>query len=138
LGNLTVVYDQKCISIEEDADISFSEDVAKRYKTYGWDVQVVDWRCPDHYTEVVVALLGALECVRRNDTLRLVILRTIIAWPAPNKRDTGASHGSALGEEEVAATKELLGFVPAVMFPEEPEVLEHARKVIERGGQAHA
>ena len=138
LGNLTVVYDQNHISIEDDTDIAFSEDVAKRYEAYGWDVQVVDWRASDPYTEDVDALLEALERTRQTPTPSLVILRTIIAWPAPNAQDTGASHGSALGEDEVRATKELLGFDPDVAFPVEPEVLEHARKVVERGRRAHA
>ncbi|CAN5788930.1 transketolase [soil metagenome] len=139
LGNLTVVYDQNYISIEDDTDISFSEDVGARYAAYGWDVHVVDWRAEDTYTEDVDTLLDALERTREvTDKPSIVILRTIIAWPAPTKQDTGAAHGSALGEEEVAATKELLGFDPETSFPEEPEVLAHARRVVERGKEAHA
>ena len=155
LSNLTVIYDQNYISIEDDTDISFSEDVAKRYEAYGWHVETVDWRGSTGstgtaaeegveqragaYVEDVDALYAALRASReRTDKPTLVLLRTIIAWPAPDAQDTGASHGSALGADEVAATKKLLGFDPEQSFPEEPEVLAHARKVIERGQQARA
>nr|WP_228255302.1 transketolase [Ornithinimicrobium avium] len=157
LSNLTVVYDQNFISIEDDTDISFSEDVAKRYEAYGWHVETVDWRgsagsaggAVEHrdgvqegsglYTEDVDTLYAVLQASReRTDKPTLVILRTIIAWPAPEAQDTGASHGSALGADEVAATKKILGFDPEVSFPVEEEVLAHARGVVERGQQAHA
>ncbi len=139
LGNLTVIYDQNYISIEDDTDISFSEDVAKRYEAYGWDVEVVDWRADEPYTEDVDALLAALERSKQViDKPSMIVLRTIIAWPAPSAQDTGKAHGSALGEEEVAATKKLLGFDPDVSFPVEHEVLAHARGVLDRGQQAHA
>jgi transketolase len=139
LSNLTVVYDQNYISIEDDTDISFSEDVAQRYEAYGWHVDVVDWRTGDTYTEDVDALHAALQASReRTDRPTLVLLRTIIAWPAPDARDTGAAHGSALGADEVAATKRLLGFDPEVHFPEEEEVLAHTRSVVQRGQKAHA
>ena len=138
LGNLTLIYDQNFISIEDDTDISFSEDVAKRYEAYGWNTETIDWRKHEPYTENIDALFAALERSKQSDRPTLVLLRTIIAWPAPNKRDTGASHGSALGDDEIAATKKLLGFDPDVAFPSDPEVLSHARKVIERGQQAHA
>ena len=138
LGNLTLVYDQNFISIEDDTDISFSEDVAKRYEAYGWNTETIDWREQDPYTENIDALYAALERSKTSERPTLVLLRTIIAWPAPTKRDTGASHGSALGADEIAATKELLGFDPSISFPNEPEVLDHARKVVERGQAAHA
>ncbi|WP_238154596.1 transketolase family protein [Ornithinimicrobium sufpigmenti] len=155
LSNLTVVYDQNYISIEDDTDISFSEDVAKRYEAYGWHVETVDWRGSagstggsaeegvdqreGDYVEDVDALYAALQASReRTDKPTLVLLRTIIAWPAPEAQDTGASHGSALGAEEVAATKKLLGFDPEQSFPKEPEVLEHVRAVIDRGQQARS
>ncbi len=142
LGNLVVVYDQNEISIEDDTDISFSEDVATRYAAYGWDVRVVDWRGPtpdgSTYVEDVDALLAAIEAGKKVRTKpTLVVLRTIIAWPAPTKQDTGAAHGSALGAPELAATKSALGFDPAVAFPHERAVLAHARKVAARGKAAH-
>ncbi|MFL0459924.1 transketolase [Kytococcus sedentarius] len=139
LENLTVIYDDNEISIEDDTDISFSEDVAKRYEAYGWNTVTVDWRVSEPYTENVDALYAALEASKQADGKpTLIKLRTIIGWPAPNKRDTGAAHGSALGADEVAATKELLGFDPEVHFPEEEEVLNHVRKVVDRGAAAHA
>ncbi|MFK5583522.1 MULTISPECIES: transketolase [unclassified Serinicoccus] len=139
LSNLTVIYDQNFISIEDDTDISFSEDVAKRYEAYGWATEVVDWRATDPYTENIDELYAALQAARaRTDRPTLVLLRTIIAWPAPEARDTGASHGSALGAEEISATKSLLGFDARRTFEVEDEVLRHARKVGDRGAEAHA
>jgi transketolase len=139
LGNLTVIYDANQISIEDDTDIAFSEDVGKRYEAYGWDVVDIDWRkdgSGDSYVEDVDALLEALERSRRSPRPTLVVLHTIIAWPAPTKQDTGKSHGSALGEEEVAATKRVLGFDPAQTFEVDPAVLAHTRRVAERGREA--
>jgi transketolase len=148
LGNLTLIYDQNHISIEDDTNISFSEDVGRRYEAYGWHVVTVDWRSPwsegKEYVEDVDALLAALESGSstspkpNTDKPTLVILKTVIAWPAPKKQDTGASHGSALGEAEVAATKSLLGFDPEQSFEVEPEVLARAREVMVRGKAAHA
>ncbi|QDO88835.1 transketolase [Ornithinimicrobium ciconiae] len=138
LGNLTLIYDQNYISIEDDTDISFSEDVAKRYEAYGWNAVTVDWREQESYVENIDALFTALEDSKTSDKPTLVLLRTIIAWPAPTAQDTGASHGSALGADEVAATKKLLGFDPDVNFPDDPEVLAHARLVMDRGQAAHA
>lgn len=140
LGNLTVIYDANQISIEDDTDISFSEDVGMRYRAYGWDVVDVDWRGDGDggsYVENVDALYTALEKSKRSKRPTLVVLHTIIAWPAPTKQDTGKSHGSALGEEEVAATKEILGFDPKKTFQVERDVLNHARKVKARGKAAH-
>ena len=148
LGNLTLVYDQNHISIEGDTTISFSEDVGKRYEAYGWHVVTVDWRSTwshgdsngkiSRYVEDVDALLAAIESGRPvTDKPTLVILRTVIAWPAPTKQNSGKSHGSALGDEEIAATKTLLGFDPAQTFEVSDEVLTHAREVMARGRAAH-
>ena len=141
LDNLTVVYDQNHISIEDDTQISFSEDVAKRYEAYGWDVRTVDWRSSgtgSKYVENVDALLAALSAGKATKHKpSLVILRTVIAWPAPTKQDTGKSHGSALGADEVAAVKTLLGMDPGKDFDVDPSVLNHARKVVKRGRAAH-
>src|SRR5665811_1408137 len=144
LGNLTVVYDQNHISIEDDTNISFSEDVGKRYEAYGWHVVTVDWRSSwsggsHRYVEDIDALLAAIESGHAiSDKPTLVILKTVIAWPAPTKRNTGASHGSALGDQEIAATKTLLGFDPAQTFEVDDAVLDRAREVIARGRSAHA
>jgi transketolase len=141
LGNLTVIYDANQISIEDDTDISFSEDVAKRYEAYGWDVVDIDWRRSNDrasYVEDVDALLAAIRSGEKQPNKpTLVVLRTIIAWPAPTKQDTGKAHGSALGDEEVSATKTLLGFDPKKAFVVEPAVLKQARDVVKRGKAAH-
>jgi len=138
LGNLTVIYDDNEISIEGDTDIAFSEDVAARYAAYGWHVQEVDWtNGGKEYVEDVDALHAALDAARKvTDRPSFIRLRTIIAWPAPNAQGTGKSHGSALGEEEVAATKKILGFDPSLTFEISPEVLEHTRGLVERGKAA--
>ena len=139
LGNLVVIYDDNNISIEDDTNIAKSEDVAARYEAYGWHVQRVSWRRPGGYTEDVAALYAALQAARDHQGApSLLSLRTIIGWPAPDKQNTGAAHGSALGADEVAKTKKILGFDPAVNFPVEDEAVTHARLVGERGKQAHA
>ncbi|MFD4662973.1 transketolase [Streptomyces halstedii] len=138
LGNLVAFYDSNHISIEDDTDISFSEDVPARFAAYGWHVQTVDWTRTGDYVEDVDALLAAVEAAKRERSRpSLIMLRTIIGWPAPTKRNTGKAHGSALGDEEVAATKRLLGFDPEASFVIEDEVLAHARAVKERGRAAH-
>jgi transketolase len=139
LGNLVVLYDQNHISIEDDTDVAFSEDVGKRYEAYGWHVQRVDWTVKGDYHEDVQALYDAMVAARdERDRPSIVVLRTIIAWPAPNKQNTGPSHGSALGADEIRATKEILGFDPDQSFIVEPEVLEHVREVQDRGAQLRA
>ncbi|WP_405501250.1 transketolase [Streptomyces anulatus] len=138
LGNLIVFYDSNHISIEDDTDISFSEDVTARYAAYGWQVQTVDFTRTGDYVEDVDALLAAVEAAKsERGRPSLILLRTIIGWPAPTKQNTGKAHGSALGDDEVAATKKLLGFDPDADFAVEDEVLHHARAVVERGAEAH-
>jgi transketolase len=139
LGNLIVLYDDNNISIEDDTNIAKSEDVAARYEAYGWHVQRLSWRQAGGYQESVQALYDALLTARHETTApSFISLRTIIAWPAPDAQNTGAAHGSALGAQEVAATKRVLGFDPQVRFPAEDDVVAHARKVADRGKQAHA
>ncbi|MFZ0140480.1 MAG: transketolase [Aeromicrobium sp.] len=140
LGNLTVLYDSNQISIEDDTDVAFSEDVALRYEAYGWHVQTVDWtNGGTGYDEDVVALNDAYAAAREvTDRPSLIVLRTIIAWPAPNAQNTGASHGSALGADEIEATKKELGFDPEESFVVADDVLTHTRQARERGGSAHA
>jgi transketolase len=141
LGNLTVIYDQNTISIEDKTEISFSEDVAgKRYEAYGWNVETIDWRGDgdgETYVEDVDALLAACEKSRSASKPTLIILRTIIAWPSPTKQDTGKSHGSALGDAEIAGLKELLGFDPEQNFEVSRVLITHVRKVKARGKAAH-
>jgi transketolase len=140
LGNLIVLYDDNQISIEDNTNIAKSEDVAARYEAYGWHVQKVDWVGPrGGYQEDVPALYQALLNAREHtEAPSFISLRTIIGWPAPNKKNTGAAHGSALGVTEVKATKEILHFDPEVDFPVEEDALNHARQVAERGKQVHA
>jgi transketolase len=139
LGNLVLVYDDNHISIEDDTDIAFSEDVVRRYAAYGWHTQTVDFLRDDgSYVEDVTALERALLAAKA-ETGRpsFIKLRTIIAWPAPNAQNTGKAHGSALGAEEVARTKQLLGYDPEKHFDVDPQVLAHAREVRDRGKAAH-
>jgi len=139
LGNLVVIYDDNHISIEDDTAIATSEDVLARYAAYGWHVQSVDWTAGGDYHEDVRALAEALEKARA-ETGRpsFIALRTIIGWPAPNKKNTGKIHGAALGAEEVAATKRIMGMDPEQTFAVPAEVLAHARKVLDRGRELRA
>ncbi len=140
LGNLTLIYDNNKISIEDDTSVAFSEDVSARYRAYGWHVQDVDWtNGGTGYQEDVQALWEAIEKARRvTDKPSFINLHTIIAWPAPDAQNTGAAHGSALGADEVAATKKVLGFDEAQTFEVAPDVIEHTRSLVERGRQAEA
>ncbi|MCX2746911.1 transketolase [Arthrobacter sp. MI7-26] len=140
LGNLVVVYDENHISIEDDTNVAFTEDVLKRYEAYGWHTQRVDWTRPSEnnptgeYVEDVQELYGALLAAKAETSKPSIIsLRTIIGYPAPKKQNTGKIHGSALGAEEVAALKEILGFDPERSFQVDDDVLAHARAVVERG-----
>ena len=133
LGNLVLVYDDNKISIEDDTTVAFTEDVGKRYEAYGWHVQRVD-------DGEDLAAVDAAFAAAKAETGRpsIIVLRTIIAWPAPTKQNTGASHGSALGEDEVRATKEVLGFDPERTFQVDDDVLAHARSVADRGRELRA
>jgi len=134
LGNLVVLYDSNQISIEDDTDIAFTEDVAARYEAYGWHVQTVDWKKTGEYVEDVRELHAAIEAAKvETGKPSIIVLKTIIGWPAPNKQNTGKIHGSKLGAEELAATKEVLGFDPEQHFAVDPEVLAHTRLAVDRG-----
>ncbi|RAG86317.1 transketolase [Streptacidiphilus pinicola] len=137
LGNLVFLYDDNHISIEGDTETAFSEDVLKRYEAYGWHVQRIE---PAESGDIDVHALNDALTAAKEETGKpsIIAMRTIIAWPAPNKQNTEAAHGSALGADEVAATKRVLGFDPEKSFVVEPEVLAHAREVGERGAEAHA
>ncbi|ABS04386.1 transketolase [Kineococcus radiotolerans] len=140
LGNLVVIYDQNHISIEDDTAIALGEDTGKRYESYGWHVQTIDWTNGGEgpYTEDLAGLHAAIEAAKaETGKPSIIVLRTIIAYPAPNLQNTGKSHGSALGEAEVKATKEVLGFDPEKTFEVSDEVIGFARQVRERGKTAH-
>jgi transketolase len=137
LGNLIALYDDNHISIEGDTATAFSEDVLGRYEAYGWHVQRVE-QAPDGDFDVQ-ALYAAFRAAQAvTDRPSIIAARTIIAWPAPNAQNTEAAHGSALGEAEVAATKQVLGFAPDKAFEVAGEVLAHARQVADRGGEARS
>ena len=139
LGNLIAIYDSNQISIEDDTNIAFTEDVQARYEAYGWQVQVVDWKKSGEYVEDVAELNDAIEAAKaETGKPSLIILRTIIGWPSPKKQNTGKIHGSALGAEELAAVKTVLGFDPEQTFEVSDDVIAHTRKAVERGQAAHA
>ncbi|MET7285155.1 transketolase [Streptomyces sp. NPDC005573] len=137
LGNLVLLWDDNHISIEGDTETAVSEDTMKRYEAYGWHVQRVDSK--DNGDIDPHALYEAVEKAKAvTDRPSFIAMRTIIAWPAPNAQDTEAAHGSALGDDEVAATKRVLGFDPEKTFEVTDEVLAHTRQALDRGRQAKA
>ena len=131
LGNLIVFYDHNEISIEDDTNIALSEDVAARYEAYGWHVQKVQGG------ENVVGILEAIEAAKAvTDKPSFIELRTIIGYPAPKLMNTGKAHGAALGAEEVAAVKTILGFDPDASFEVDDVVIKHTRGAVDRGEAA--
>ncbi|GGE62503.1 transketolase [Nesterenkonia cremea] len=133
LGNLTVIWDDNKISIEDDTDIAFTEDVLARYEAYGWHVQRVDWLKTGDYAEDVEELSRALDAAKSETSKpSLIALRTVIGWPAPTKQNTGGIHGAKLGGEELEGLKKALGFDPEQHFHVEDEVIAHARDIKQR------
>jgi transketolase len=132
LGNLIVFYDHNQISIEDDTNIALCEDTAARYRAYGWHVQEVEGG------EDVVAIEEAIANAKAvTDRPSFVSLRTIIGYPAPNLMNTGKAHGAALGDDEVAAVKKILGFDPDKTFEVCEDVITHTRGLVARGKEAH-
>jgi transketolase len=128
LGNLVVIYDSNQISIEDDTNIAFTEDLSARYESYGWHTQTVDWKKTGNYVEDIEELYNAIEKAKSvTDKPSLITLRTIIGWPSPKKQNSGKIHGSALGAEELAGLKLVLGFDPEKTFEVSPEVIAHTR-----------
>ncbi len=133
LGNLIVIWDDNKISIEDDTDISFTENVEQRYESYGWHVQRIDWLQTGDYIEDTRALYEAIANAKQEaDKPSLISLRTIIGWPSPKKQNTGGIHGAKLGTEELAGLKEVLGFDTEEHFVMDEELLGHARTVRNR------
>jgi len=134
LGNLNVIYDDNQISIEGDTHNAFTEDVSMRYRAYGWHVIDVAVASDGN---VDIAALDAAMLAAKKEKIKptLIRLKTVIAWPAPTLRGTGKSHGSALGEQEIVATKLLLGLNTDEHFAMPDEVLAHVRQVKERGAK---
>jgi len=137
LGNLKMIYDDNRISIEGDTHVAFTEDVAARYRSYGWNVIEVS-ALADGNIDRESLEKAMINAESTNDRPTLIRLHSVIAWPAPHARGTAESHGSALGADEIAATKVLLGLDPTQSFIVPDEVLSHARQVITRGQSAHA
>jgi len=137
LGNLNIIYDDNQISIEGDVHNAFTEDVSMRYRAYGW--HVIDVPAAADGSVDIAALDAAMVAAKKESTKpTLIRLKTVIAWPAPTLRGTGKSHGSALGEQEIAATKLLLGLNPDEHFAMPSEVLAHVRQVKVRGAARRA
>ncbi|WP_299087906.1 transketolase [uncultured Microbacterium sp.] len=139
LGNLIAIYDSNQISIEDDTNVAFTENVAQRYEAYGWHVQTVDWKKTGEYVEDAAALFAAIEAAKGETSKpSLIILKTIIGWPSPGKQNTGKIHGSALGSDELAATKKVLGFDPEQSFVVADDVIAHTRGLAERAAETRA
>ena len=139
LGNLIAIYDSNQISIEDDTNVAFTENVAERYEAYGWDVRVVDWKKTGQYVEDIDALYAEIEAAKGvTDKPSIIILKTIIGWPSPGKQNSGKIHGSALGADELAAVKKVLDFDPEQHFAVEDAVIERTRGLVARGAEAHA
>jgi transketolase len=132
LGNLNIIYDDNRISIEGDTHVSFTEDVAARYRAYGWHVQDVPALADGNVDleSLDKAMIAAKAEMTKPSLIRM---HSIIAWPAPKLRGTGKSHGSALGDEEIAATKKELGLNPDEKFAMPDDVFAHVRAVKARG-----
>lgn len=135
LGNLKIIYDDNRISIEGDTHVAFTEDVSARYKSYGWEVLEVDaLKNGDVDRQSLESAM--IKAIKEKSKPVLIRLKTVIAWPAPKAQGTSKSHGSALGEEEIAATKSALGLDPSQSFYAPSEVITHTRKIKERGADA--
>ncbi|MFI7287982.1 transketolase [Streptomyces anulatus] len=136
LGNLVLLWDDNHISIEGDTETAVSEDTLKRYEAYGWHVQRVD-QLPSGDLDPA-GLYAALQAAKaETERPSFIAARSIIAWPAPNAQNTEAAHGSALGDDEVAATKRVLGFDPEQTFEVSDAVIGHTREALDRGREAH-
>jgi transketolase len=128
LGNLVVIYDSNQISIEDDTNIAFTENLSARYESYGWHTQTVDWKKTGNYHEDIAELYEAIQKAKAvTDKPSLITLRTIIGWPSPKKQNSGKIHGSALGAEELAGLKTALGFDAEKTFEVADAVIEHTR-----------
>ncbi|MFF7201107.1 transketolase [Streptomyces sp. NPDC008141] len=135
LGNLVLLWDDNHISIEGDTETAVSEDTLKRYEAYGWHVQRVE-QLPSGDLDPA-GLYRALQAAKaETERPSFIAARSIIAWPAPHAQNTEAAHGSALGDEEVAATKRVLGFDPEKSFEVSDEVIAHTRGALDRGREA--
>jgi transketolase len=136
LGNLIMIYDDNRISIEGDTHITCTEDIDARYIAYGWEVIVVPKKA-DGDVDREGLERAMLSASANKDKPVLIHIHTVIAWPAPNAKGTSKAHGSALGNDEISATKLLLGLNPADTFIAPEEVINHAREVKRRGTEMY-
>ena len=135
LGSLNIIYDDNRISIEGDTHNAFTEDVSARYRAYGW--HVIDVAAAANGSVDITALDAAMSAAKKQTTQpSLIRMKSVIAWPAPKAQGTAGSHGSALGDDEIAATKVALGLNPEEKFAMPADVLAHARLVKERSAQS--
>ena len=132
LGNLKLIYDDNRISIEGDTHVAFTEDISARYLAYGWMVIEVPTKSDGNVDREKLEAAMFKAAAEKSKPV-LIRLHSIIAWPAPNAKGTAKSHGSALGNDEIESTKKLLGLDPAETFFAPKPIIEHARKVKERG-----
>jgi transketolase len=137
LGNLKLIYDDNRISIEGDTHVAFDEDVSKRYESYGWKVFEVKAKSNGDVDREALEE-AMLKAVAEQTKPVLIRLHSVIAWPAPKAKGTPESHGSALGADEVAETKRILGLDPDQTFIVPTDLLNHARKVKERGSMTYS
>ena len=134
LGSLNVIYDDNRISIEGDTHNAFTEDVSARYRAYGW--HVIEVAAASNGNVDIAALDAAMVAAKKEMTKpSLIRMKSVIAWPAPKAQGTAGSHGSALGDEEIAATKVALGLNPEEKFAMPAEVLAHARLLKDRAAK---
>lgn len=134
LGNLNIIYDDNRISIEGDTHNAFTEDVSARYRAYGW--HVIDVAAASNGNVDLPALDAAMLAAKQETSKpTLIRMKSVIAWPAPKAQGTAGSHGSALGEDEIKATKIALGLNPDENFAMPADVLAHARLVKDRGAE---
>jgi transketolase len=136
LGNLKMIYDDNRISIEGDTHMAFTEDVSARYRAYGWNVIDVS-AAKDGRVDLTALDAAMVSAKAENGKPTLIRMNSVIAWPAPNARNTAESHGSALGADEIAETKKILGLDPTEHFAMPKDVLQHVRAVKDRGAMAH-
>jgi transketolase len=129
LGKLIYLYSDNKISIDGSTDLTFTEDVGARFRSYGWHVQKVEG---NNLRQVADALKKAQQETRKPS---LIIARTHIGYGSPNKHDTAEVHGAPLGEEELKLTKENLGW-PQKKFYVPQKALKHFRKAVYRGSLA--
>ena len=135
LANLIVIYDDNQISIDGETNLAFTEDVVARYRAYNWDVHTVELGNDGQVN--VLQLIKAINNAKASDKPSFIRLKTVIAWPAPNARNTAAAHGAPLGESETKLTKQKLGLDPEEKFSVPEDVLKYTRQSQTNGSKKH-